>query len=92
MQVSGLELVYDFSKPEGQRLVAMSHDGRPIEPADRFEVAAVDFIAEGGDLYDAFPESEPIRNHGMLSDAVVEYFRSRDVVRAPPRGRQRPVP
>jgi 2',3'-cyclic-nucleotide 2'-phosphodiesterase (5'-nucleotidase family) len=91
LQASGIEIVYDLSKPERHRIVSMSHDGRLIAPTDELEVAASGFLAEGGDLYDAFPEARRVRMLGKVSDVVVEYFQSRDVVNVPPRGRQRSV-
>ena len=89
LQVSGMEVVYDLSKPERRRLVSMRHGGSLIEPADELEVAVSGFLAEGGDLYDAFPEGTRLRTLGRVSDVVVDYFRSRDIVKVPPRGRQK---
>jgi 2',3'-cyclic-nucleotide 2'-phosphodiesterase (5'-nucleotidase family) len=91
LQVSGIEVVYDLTKPEGRRLVSMHHRGSPIEPTDALEVAVSGFLAEGGDLYDAFPEAARLRSAGKVSDVVVDYFRGRDVVKAPARGRQKSV-
>jgi 2',3'-cyclic-nucleotide 2'-phosphodiesterase/3'-nucleotidase len=88
LQASGIEIVYDLSKPERHRLVSMRHEGQPIAPDDTLEVAVGGFLAEGGDLYDAFPEAKRLRAHGKVADAVIEYFRSREVVTVPERGRQ----
>jgi len=89
LQVSGVEIVYDLSKPERERLVSMRHEGRIIDAADVLEVAVSGFLAEGGDLYDAFPEAAKLRTLGKVSDVVVDYFRSRDLVKVPHRGRQK---
>ena len=89
LQVSGIEIVYDLSKPERQRLVSMRHQGSLIEPADELEVAVSGFLAEGGDLYDGFPEATRLRTLGKVSDVVVDYFRRRDIVKVPLRGRQK---
>lgn len=88
LQVSGIEVVYDMTQPERQRLVSVSRDGRLVKPDDRLSVAVTGFLAEGGDLYDAFPEAKTLRTLGKFSDAVVDYFRSQDVVAVPERGRQ----
>ena len=88
LQASGIEVVYDLDQPERERVVSMKFQGRPIEPTDTLEVAVGGFLAEGGDLYDAFPEAKRLRAHGKVADAVVEYFRSRYVVAVPKRGRQ----
>jgi 2',3'-cyclic-nucleotide 2'-phosphodiesterase (5'-nucleotidase family) len=91
LQVSGLEVVYDLSKPEKDRLISVTRKGRAIEPTDRITVAVSGFLAEGGDLYDAFPEGRTIRELGKVSDVVIQYFRDHDVVAVPPRGRQKEV-
>jgi hypothetical protein len=66
----------------------MRHGGRTVEATDTFEVAAPTFLTEGGDLYEAFPEGRSLRSVGKVSDVLIEYFPSRDVVHVPPRGRQ----
>lgn len=91
LQASGIEIVYDHQKPERERVVSMKFQGRPIAPADVLEVAVGGFLAEGGDLYDAFPEAKRVSAHGKVADAVVDYFRSHDVVAVPKRGRQKDV-
>lgn len=88
LQVSGIELDYDLSKPVGHRLLSMRHDGQAIRPTDTLTVAAPGFLAEGGDLYDAFPEAKRLRTIGKVSDVVVDYFERHGVVKLPPRGRQ----
>jgi 2',3'-cyclic-nucleotide 2'-phosphodiesterase (5'-nucleotidase family) len=88
LQLSGLEMVYDLSQPKYSRVVSLRHNGRAVEDSDRFTVAAPGFLTEGGDLYDSFPESELVRSVGKVSDVIIEYFRNRELVAVPPRGRQ----
>ncbi len=56
-----------------------------------FVVATPSFLTEGGDLYDSFPESTVIGNAGKVSDVIIQYFRDREVVAVPKRGRQKDV-
>lgn len=91
LQVSGLEVVYDLERPKYSRVVSLQHKGKPVVDADRFTIAAPGFLTEGGDLYDSFPESDVIRSVGKVSDRVAQYFRERDVVVTPERGRQRDI-
>jgi 2',3'-cyclic-nucleotide 2'-phosphodiesterase (5'-nucleotidase family) len=91
LQVSGLEIVYDLSKPERQRLVSMRRQGRSVEQADELAVAVSGFLAEGGDLYDSFPEGTKLRTLEKVSDVVIDFFKGREVVEVPQRGRQRSV-
>ena len=76
-----------------KRLVSASvaRKGRAIEPTDHITVAVSGFLAEGGDLYDAFSEGRTIRELGKVSDVVIQYFQDHDVVAVPPRGRQKEV-
>ena len=88
LQVSGLSVTYDLTQSEGQRLVALECRGVAVADNDQFTVAAPGFLAEGGDLYTVFAESEAIRSAGKVSDAVAAYFQNHDVVAVPSRGRQ----
>lgn len=88
LQLAGLDVTYDLTRPEGRRLVSVERNGIALADADRLTVAAPGFLAEGGDLYTAFAESPAIRSAGKVSDAAAAYFADRDVVDVPSRGRQ----
>jgi 5'-nucleotidase/UDP-sugar diphosphatase len=88
LQVAGLEVTYDLTRPEGQRLVSLRHAGLDVEDDDRLAVAAPGFLAEGGDLYTMFAESEAVRGAGKVSDAIAAYLARQDVTDVPSRGRQ----
>ena len=88
LQVAGLSLTYDLTQPEGERLVSLEHKGTAVQDGDVLTVAAPGFLAEGGDLYTMFAESEPIRSVGKVSDAAAAYVADHEVVALPARGRQ----
>ncbi len=88
LQLSGLRVTYDLTQPEGRRLVTVEHDGAAVADTDRLTVAAPGFLAEGGDLYTVFAESEAIRNAGKVTEVATAYFAQHDVVVVPPGGRQ----
>ncbi|MGI9222806.1 MAG: bifunctional metallophosphatase/5'-nucleotidase [Woeseiaceae bacterium] len=88
LQISGVEMSYDLNRPEYQRIVTLTHEGRPIVDNETYTVAASGFLAEGGDLYDAFPESDVVASFGKVSDAIIAYFRNHETVAIPKRGRQ----
>jgi len=88
LQVSGLSVTYDLTQPEGQRLVSLERNDVAVADDDVFTVAAPGFLAEGGDLYIMFAESEAIGNVGKVSDAATAYFAGHNVVAVPLRGRQ----
>ena len=89
MQVSQLEVVYDTSKPERERLVSLHHDGEAVADDDIFTVAVPAIIAGGGDHYDEFLETRVVRESKPLGELTIEYFRRYGVVETPPAGRQR---
>jgi 5'-nucleotidase / UDP-sugar diphosphatase len=88
MQVSGLQIVYDTSRPERERLVSMQHAGKEIDDDDLFEVAASGIIAKGGDHYETFTETRFLREYEPLGDLTIEYFRKHGTVPTPTAGRQ----
>ena len=91
LEVSGMEVTYDLSKPEYSRVVSLTKDGKPIGPEDEFTVGAPTIIANGADLFTTFTEVEKTGNAGLISEILLEYFSTHDMVVAPPLGRQRDV-
>lgn len=88
LQVSGLEITYDLTRPQGRRLVSLERNGVAVADDEHLSVAAPGFLAEGGDLYTVFAEADALRNAGKVSDAAVAYFARHQVVAVPSRGRQ----
>jgi 5'-nucleotidase/UDP-sugar diphosphatase len=88
LQLSGLEMTYDLSQPNYSRIVTLTRNGETVTDDDQFTVAAGGFLAEGGDYFVSFAESEVVRDAGKVSDVFVAYFQSQDIVTVPPRGRQ----
>jgi 5'-nucleotidase len=64
MQVSGLTVEFDPTRPAGQRVVAVRVGGAPLEPGRRYTAAAVDYVVRGGDGITA------LRDAGVLVDAA----------------------
>ena len=57
---SNFRFAYDLSRPEGDRIVSMVLDGKPIEPAATYRVTVNNFLASGGDGYTVLSEgAEP---------------------------------
>ena len=71
--------------------MSVEFNGAALRDADRLTVAAPGFLAEGGDLYTMFAESEEVRRVGKVTDVIATYFDRFEVVPVPPRGRQTPV-
>jgi 2',3'-cyclic-nucleotide 2'-phosphodiesterase (5'-nucleotidase family) len=63
LQVSGLDVVYNSSRLQGQRLIsAATEDGQPIDPQKTYTVATIDYLAKGGDQYRGFSRGTPIHS------------------------------
>lgn len=84
LQVSGLQVIYDSSKPEGQRIQgASTDDGIPIEPEKEYSVATIDYLAKGGDHYTAFTDAKPVNTSTeVLTDAVAKQVKNRGILMA----------
>ena len=89
LQVSGLEVVYDTSKPERERLVSLKYAGSEVVDDDLFKVAVPAIIAEGGDHFDEFLETKLLRATEPLGELTIAYFRKHGDIEMPASGRQR---
>jgi len=87
MQVSGITVRYDPDNPIGSRVLGVDIDGTPLRNTDTYTVATGRFIANGGDLYTQFQDREIVHVGRDFSEALTDFFRTRDVVSLPARGR-----
>jgi 5'-nucleotidase len=85
----GFSFTYDRSAPPGQRIVAASLGGHPLEPERRYRVTVNNFLASGGDGFSVFAEAEAVADGGVDLDALEAYIA--DGVTAPAVGRVRAV-
>ncbi len=76
-QVSGVRYVFDASKPSLQRIVKLTlPDGQPIDEQKTYAVAANNFMASGGDQYDALAQGRNRVDTGrLIRDAMVAWVR-----------------
>ncbi len=89
MQISAaLQVVYDSSKPERERIISIKYNGEEIAAADSFNVCVPGIIAKGGDHYDVFTEMDIVSEHEPLGDMTIAYFRKHGDVPTPKSGRQ----
>ncbi len=88
MQVSALRTTYDTSKPEGQRLVSVTHKGKELGDTEKYEVCMSGIISRGGDHYDVFKGTSIVREYDPLGDMTIAYFRKYGDVPTPAAGRQ----
>jgi len=87
IQVSGLRLTYDSRLPSGQRLREVTIAGEPLQAERVYYVATNDFLAQGGDEFVTFRESEILQYYGSLRDVVADYIQNNSPVKAVVEGR-----
>jgi 2',3'-cyclic-nucleotide 2'-phosphodiesterase (5'-nucleotidase family) len=89
-QVSGLTVEADLSRPPGQRIVSLKVDGAPLDDDRRYRIATNDFLARGGDGYDAFRDAPHFladNDAPLLANEVMVYIRRLATVRVEDLGR-----
>jgi 2',3'-cyclic-nucleotide 2'-phosphodiesterase / 3'-nucleotidase / 5'-nucleotidase len=76
---SGLRYRFDLSRPQGQRLLAVTlADGSPLDEARTYTVAVNNFMASGGDNYDTLARARDQVDSGRLvRDALERYLVAR---------------
>lgn len=65
---------FDRSRPTGQRIVAMTLDGKPLDPARTYRVTINNFLASGGDNFTALSVGRDAEDGGLDLDATEAYL------------------
>ena len=94
LQVSGLALTFDPSRPAGQRVVALEIAGAALDPQRRYTAAVVDYVANGGDGVTAFRTARVTTDAAsgpLLADVLLQAVASRGTISPQVDGRLRAV-
>ncbi len=77
-QVSGLSIIANKTKPAGARVVSISVNGAPLDPARLYSVAINDFMLRGGDGYVSFADPKATDDSGnqLMANDVMDYARA----------------
>ncbi|MBF0226131.1 MAG: 5'-nucleotidase C-terminal domain-containing protein [Desulfobacterales bacterium] len=78
--VSGMTVTYSKNSPVGKRVRSVIIDGKPLKLDSKYVMATLDFIADGGDGYDALKNSEHLSHASgsqILWDTVRSYIESK---------------
>jgi 5'-nucleotidase len=67
---ANFRFAYDLAKPEGQRIVSMELNGKPIDPNGRYRVTVNNFLASGGDGFSVLNEGTDPFDAGLDLDAL----------------------
>jgi 5'-nucleotidase len=81
----GFGFAYDRTRPPGERIVAMTLEGRPVDPAGTYRVTVNNFLASGGDGFSVLPGARVVADVGQDLDALEAYIAGG--VRVPALGR-----
>jgi 2',3'-cyclic-nucleotide 2'-phosphodiesterase (5'-nucleotidase family) len=71
-QVSGLVFTYDPRAPKGSRVRDVWIGGNPLDVEREYSVATNDFLAAGGDGYQAFSEAVKSSKDYALSGGIMK--------------------
>ena len=76
--VSGLTITYNPSKPNGSRIVSVTMaDGSPLSNDRSYNVVVNDFLATGGEGYNAGGRATTSRPLNIVDlDALIDYLQS----------------
>ena len=74
LQVSGITVQYDLTRPVGSRVIEARVGNAALEPVKTYRVATNDFLAAGGDHFALFQEGKNIVYGDSLRDAFIAYL------------------
>lgn len=80
---AGLKFSYDMRRPSGSRVVALTLNGKPLDPAAKYRVTVVNFLAEGGDGFATFKQGTDVVR-GMVDNEAFQDWLAAVPVRAVP--------
>lgn len=80
LQVSGLRVVYDSSRPAGSRAVRVTVGESPLDDLKTYRIVTNDFLAAGGDRFETFKHGKNIIFGDNLRDVLVEYLKKHSPV------------
>jgi len=73
LQISGLKVLYDVTRSEGDRVRSVTIDGKPLEARYVYSVATDSFLADGGDGYAVFKRASGRLDHQIpLRDILLK--------------------
>lgn len=88
LQVSGITFEVDPTAVPGGRVINVQVGGEKLAMSRYYTVATNDFLAAGGDGYDAFQNAKLVAETGIvLKDVMVDYFLDNPTVEEPEAGR-----
>ena len=87
LHVSGIQFVFNSSKPPGERVVEVIYNEKPIDPDVTYILATSDYLYYGGDNYSEFADAPILEFGGMLKDVFKDYLKNNEMIAAKTEGR-----
>ena len=81
---SGIEYVFDLSRPVGDRVARLTRDGREVGPDEKLTLVMCDYRATGAgdfDIYKGCPRVKEIQTE--VSELIIDYIRQKGHVEIP---------
>jgi 5'-nucleotidase / UDP-sugar diphosphatase len=82
-QVSGMRIKADVTRAAGARVVAVTVNGKPLNPAAKYRLSTNDYLANGGDGYAAFKSAKVLAGDAeadLIANIVMAYIRAKGTV------------
>jgi 2',3'-cyclic-nucleotide 2'-phosphodiesterase (5'-nucleotidase family) len=87
LQVSGIQIVYDLSKPAGAKVASVEVAGKPLAAQATYRVVTNDFLAAGGNQFNIFKQGRNVSVGPPQRDAVADYIRKDSPINVQARNR-----
>jgi 2',3'-cyclic-nucleotide 2'-phosphodiesterase (5'-nucleotidase family) len=87
LQVSGIRIVYDLSKPAGGKVTSVEVAGKQMGALATYRIVTNDFLAAGGDQFNVFKNGQNISVGPLQRDAVADFIRKNSPINVPVRNR-----
>ncbi|MEU5217847.1 5'-nucleotidase C-terminal domain-containing protein [Streptomyces sp. NPDC020807] len=79
--VSGLTYEIDIAKPVGQRIVGLSFEGRPLDPAAKFVLAVNNYRASGGGAFPHVANAQQLwANSDEIRNTIIQWVKAKGTV------------
>lgn len=80
----GVEYVLDLSKPEGERVVSLTRNGKPVLPEDKLTLVMCDYRATGAGDFDFYCDCPRVRDiQTEVSELILNYLVEHPYVELP---------
>jgi 2',3'-cyclic-nucleotide 2'-phosphodiesterase / 3'-nucleotidase len=89
----GVDYEIDLTRPEGERIVHLGRNGRPLDPAAKFRIALNNYRAGASGGYDMFRGAKVLwKSNRDIRSLMIEYYMRRRELPARASGNWRIVP